>query len=47
MVGGVMSNNFIRRYLSERLAGTAELFFPEPAFSPDNAVGAAFASLLG
>jgi N6-L-threonylcarbamoyladenine synthase len=46
LAGGVMANQHIRRYLSERLAQVGALYFPEPAYSPDNAVGAAFGSLL-
>ena len=47
LAGGVMSNQFIRRYLQERLQHTANLFFPAPEFSPDNAVGAAYYAIRG
>lgn len=46
LAGGVMANQHIRRYLRERLAQIGNLFFPAPAYSPDNAIGAAFFSLL-
>lgn len=46
LVGGVVSNQFIRRYLKQRLSDMCVLFFPLPEFSPDNAVGAAFSLLL-
>jgi N6-L-threonylcarbamoyladenine synthase len=46
LAGGVMANQQIRRYVKERLTDSASLFFPAPAYSPDNAVGAAFISLL-
>ncbi len=45
LAGGVMANQHIRRYLRERLAQTASLFFPAAAYSPDNAIGAAVFSL--
>ena len=46
LVGGVMSNQFIRRYLIDQLEpGGARLFFPEPVYSSDNAVGAAYYAL--
>ena len=46
LAGGVMANQQIRRYVKERLPESSSLFFPAPAYSPDNAVGAAFFSLL-
>ncbi|SEO28405.1 Kae1-like domain-containing protein [Propionispora vibrioides] len=43
MVGGVMSNSFIRQYVSKKLtAERAKLYFPQREFSSDNAVGAAY-----
>ncbi|MDU4960424.1 MAG: O-sialoglycoprotein endopeptidase [Sporomusaceae bacterium] len=46
LAGGVMANQHIRVYLEERLAAVCRLFWPQAAYSPDNAVGAAFYSLL-
>lgn len=43
LVGGVMSNSFIRQYVSKKLtAERAKLYFPQKEFSSDNAVGAAY-----
>jgi N6-L-threonylcarbamoyladenine synthase len=39
MVGGVSSNRYIKHYLTWRLG--CRLYFPEPAFCRDNAVGSA------
>ena len=41
MVGGVMSNQLIRRRLSHRLQGFLTLEFIEPHLCTDNAVGVA------
>lgn len=47
MVGGVMSNAYIRRYVTERLATEqAVLYFPAARFSSDNASGAAYFAYL-
>lgn len=45
LTGGVMANQHIRRYIQDRLAKTANLFFPAAAYSSDNAIGAAVFSL--
>lgn len=43
MVGGVMSNSFIRQYVTERLTDErTTLYFPQREFSSDNAAGAAY-----
>ena len=43
LVGGVASNLFIRNYLAERLARQrVQIYFPEPEFCSDNAVGCAY-----
>lgn len=48
IVGGVMSNTFIRQQLEEKLtAEKVKLFFPKSQFSGDNAVGAAFLASTG
>jgi N6-L-threonylcarbamoyladenine synthase len=49
VVGGVAANKFIRTYLSEKLetpAVMAKLFFAEPQYSSDNAVGVALLAKL-
>lgn len=43
LVGGVMSNGYIRDYLTDHLEG--ELFFADPRYASDNAVGAAALAL--
>lgn len=46
LVGGVASNLYIRNYLKEQLAvDKIQIYFPEPAFCSDNAVGCAFIAL--
>lgn len=48
LVGGVMSNLFIREAIVGKLrnfSGQVKVYLPEPAYSPDNAVGAAFFAL--
>ncbi|CAA7602125.1 1-acylglycerophosphocholine O-acyltransferase [Acididesulfobacillus acetoxydans] len=42
LVGGVAANKFIRRELSRRLPQTVRLYWAEPAWSRDNAIGVAF-----
>lgn len=44
LVGGVTSNRFIRSYLSEKVKAenNIRLFYPDPQYSPDNAVGCAY-----
>lgn len=43
LVGGVMSNRFIRARIVEQLVKEqVQLFFPQPQYSADNAVGAAY-----
>lgn len=49
MVGGVMSNTYIRNYLKVYFAKKrihAKLHYPEAVYSPDNAMGAAYAAWL-
>lgn len=49
MVGGVMSNGYIRDYLKTYFAKKriyAKLYYPEAVYSPDNAMGAAYAAWL-
>ncbi|MEG6585637.1 O-sialoglycoprotein endopeptidase [Dendrosporobacter sp. 1207_IL3150] len=49
MVGGVMSNNFIRTSISQTIIhydAKVRLYFPDKKFSPDNAVGAAYYAML-
>ncbi|MBO5244889.1 MAG: O-sialoglycoprotein endopeptidase [Selenomonadales bacterium] len=49
MVGGVMSNTYIRGYLRDYFAKkriNAKLYYPEAVYSPDNAMGAAYAAWL-
>lgn len=46
LAGGVTANRFIRHYVSEHLT-SCRLFFPAPAYSPDNAAGAAYFALHG
>lgn len=43
IVGGVTANLFIRRYLQDKLSNNqVQLYIPQPAYSSDNAVGAAY-----
>lgn len=44
LAGGVMCNQYIKQYLTERLKG-AELYFADPRYASDNAVGAAALAL--
>ncbi len=49
MVGGVMSNGFIRGFLPQYLKRKrirAAIHYPDARYSPDNAVGAAYAAWL-
>ena len=49
MVGGVMSNTYIRNYLKtyfKKKRIRAELYYPEAVYSPDNAMGAAYTAWL-
>lgn len=49
MVGGVMSNGYIRGYLKsyfDKKRIRAKLYYPEAVYSPDNATGAAYAAWL-
>lgn len=49
MVGGVMSNGYIRGYLQEYFAKKriqAKLHYPQAMYSPDNAMGAAYSAWL-
>lgn len=49
MVGGVMSNGYIRSYLRgyfDKKRIQAKLYYPQAAYSPDNAMGAAYAAWL-
>lgn len=49
MVGGVMSNTYIRNYLRSYFAKkriNAKLYYPEAVYSPDNAMGAAYTAWL-
>lgn len=49
MVGGVMSNSYIRTYLQDYFAKKrirARLYYPEAVYSPDNAMGASYAAWL-
>lgn len=49
MVGGVMSNGYIRSYLREYFGKKriqAKLHYPQAVYSPDNAMGAAYAAWL-
>lgn len=41
LAGGVLANAFIRDYLAAAFGGAARLWFPDPRYSGDNAVGAA------
>ena len=43
MVGGVSSNKHVRKYLEENL--NCRLYFPEPRYCSDNAVGAALIAM--
>jgi len=43
LVGGVSSNSYIKNYLKENL--NCELFFPDPEYCRDNAVGTALKAL--
>ncbi len=47
LVGGVMANQCIRKYLIDQLinTNTAKLHFPDTVYSPDNATGAAYFAL--
>lgn len=46
LVGGVLSNEFIRNYLIEKLNSEGlQLHFPEKNFSPDNGTGPAYFAL--
>ncbi|MDF2927845.1 O-sialoglycoprotein endopeptidase [Anaerospora sp.] len=46
IVGGVTANLFIRSYLQEKLGKKQiQLYIPQPAYSSDNAVGAAYFAL--
>lgn len=47
LVGGVMANQSIRKYLIDNLVNTnlAQLYFPDTVYSPDNATGAAYFAL--
>lgn len=47
LVGGVMANECIRKYLITQLESTniAQLYFPATVYSPDNATGAAYFAL--
>jgi len=40
-VGGVMANKYIRHEIARRIASKAELFWAEPDWSSDNAIGVA------
>lgn len=42
MVGGVSANNYLRTEIAKRLKNKAELFWAEPSWSSDNAIGVAF-----
>lgn len=45
LVGGVMSNRYIRETIQEKVSKASfmsTLHFPDPKYSPDNAVGAAY-----
>jgi len=48
MVGGVMSNQFIRQFITSKLSmiDKTKLYFPKNEYSPDNAVGTAYFTLL-
>ena len=46
LVGGVVSNYFIRSYVKDRVCGqTLRLYYPDRQFSGDNAIGAAYYAL--
>jgi N6-L-threonylcarbamoyladenine synthase len=49
LVGGVLSNQFIRKHVNDNLSGKdnrIKIYLPDVKYSPDNAAGAAYAALL-